>query len=555
MTKKATLSQPSTSSALQNLPVASIIPSSTNPRKTFDRAQLDQLTENIRQHGVLQPVLVRPISVVGADDIRYELVAGERRFRAAQAVGLESIPANVRELSDAEAMEIQVIENLQRSELHPLEEADGYQCLISQHGYSVEDLASKVGKSRAYIYGRLKFVDLPEDIREALRKDEITPSVALLVARIPDKKLQKKAGDEILKHWNGPMSHRDALEHIKNNYMLLIDNAPFDVKDEMLCPSAGSCMDCPKRTGKDKELFSDIQKDDLCTDPVCFENKKNLATEAVLQKFSDSGYSIIDPAKGSKMFRYGSLVGDKFLDLEDTLRGSDKPLKKMLPKIDPAKIHVVIDPDGNPRKLVEKAIALEVLSNSAGAAEQKVVKAMTEPTQHEEPSVSPEDLDAAKALAKLIIAAIRKNFLRSTAAVKEKKSWLALIGAVMVNASYDVSECMEVWFEQRGLKFSENTEKAIEALSNFLKKEDVSEYASAFADFVLFSDFSDESNLVRSYSGEVNEHLLDMAKMFDVDVKALKKGMPKRLPEKAAVPDKPEEKPKKVTKKTAKSKK
>ena len=140
-------------SSIQDIPLAKIRESKTNPRHIFDEAKLAELAENIRQHGVLQPILVRPLP--NGEAGTYELVAGARRFRASKLAKRESIPATVRELTDGQALELQVIENVQRVDVHPLDEAQGYAALIQLEAntYTVESIATRVGRSPAYVSG------------------------------------------------------------------------------------------------------------------------------------------------------------------------------------------------------------------------------------------------------------------------------------------------------------------------------------------------------------------------------------------------------------------
>lgn len=176
---RAAARAPSEGPLSQLIPLAKIEPSKTNPRKTFDKAGLDELTESIRKVGILQPVLVRPIAGTG----RYELVAGERRYRAARAASLEAIPATVRELSDTEVLEIQLVENLQRSDLHPLEEAEGYRQLMARK-YDVARIAERVGRSIKYVYDRVKLLTLTPEAKEAFRQGRFTAGHAILLARL-----------------------------------------------------------------------------------------------------------------------------------------------------------------------------------------------------------------------------------------------------------------------------------------------------------------------------------------------------------------------------------
>ena len=149
------------------LNINEIIPNKDQPRKTFDEEALQELADSIRQHGVLQPLLVRPLPT-GA----YQLVAGERRWRASRIAELKEVPVIIKELSDNEAMEIAIIENLQREDLNPIEEAEGLQALIDKCGYTQEEVAVSVGKSRPAITNSLRLLKLPQEVRD-MAKDGV----------------------------------------------------------------------------------------------------------------------------------------------------------------------------------------------------------------------------------------------------------------------------------------------------------------------------------------------------------------------------------------------
>lgn len=135
--------------------------SQTERRKHFDKAALGELADSIKTAGLINPVLVRPVNG------HFEIVAGERRFMAAELAGVSEIPATVRELTDEQVLEIQLIENLQREGLHPLSEAEGYDKLIRTHGHTAEEIADKLGKSKAYVYARIKLLALGPAARQA----------------------------------------------------------------------------------------------------------------------------------------------------------------------------------------------------------------------------------------------------------------------------------------------------------------------------------------------------------------------------------------------------
>lgn len=149
----------------QQIPIEFITRNPRNPRRSFTEAELDDLTQSIREHGIVQPVIVRPVS--GVSD-RYELIAGERRWRAAQRAGLISIPVIVRNVDDRVALELAIIENVQRSDLNSVEEALGYQQLIDDHEYTQADLAQVIGKSRSHVANTLRLLKLPEPVRQMI---------------------------------------------------------------------------------------------------------------------------------------------------------------------------------------------------------------------------------------------------------------------------------------------------------------------------------------------------------------------------------------------------
>jgi ParB family chromosome partitioning protein len=155
----------------RNVPLALLKPGRFNPRRNFAEAQLEELAGSIRERGLVQPLVVRPSSV---DAESFEIVAGERRWRAAQLAALHEVPVIVRALSDQEAVEIAIIENVQREDLNAIEEGEGYKLLMDGHGYTQEDLAKVIGKSRSHLANTLRLLKLPEDVQELVRTGALT---------------------------------------------------------------------------------------------------------------------------------------------------------------------------------------------------------------------------------------------------------------------------------------------------------------------------------------------------------------------------------------------
>ena len=261
----------------RNVSLSLLQESKTNPRRVFEDAALKELADTIRNQGVLSPLLVRPVAENG-----FEIVFGARRYRAAQLAEQDTVPVRIKQMTDAEVIEAQLIENLQRRDVHPMEEAHGFRALLGleEPKYSIEQIAARTGKNPSHIAGRLKLTELVPAVVESFYKDEIGVGHALLLA-----KLQPAQQEQALPHcfredWSGAGKNRSILLPVRNlqfwieqNVMLVLKDAPFNKRDAQLVPAAGSCVDCPKRTGQNKLLFSDLGKQDACSDPGCYQSK------------------------------------------------------------------------------------------------------------------------------------------------------------------------------------------------------------------------------------------------------------------------------------------
>ena len=223
-----------------------------------------------REHGLIQPITVRP----NADG--FEIVAGARRFRAAQLAELFSLPARIVELTDAAAMEWQLVENSQRVDVHPYEEAQGFQRLLDLPGYDVGALVEKSGKSASHIYARLSLLQLIPAVAEAFTHERITASHANLIARLPQESQAEAFEQCWRKDWQDKEPHLLPAKHlsawIQANLYLSLADAPFDREDTTLNPAAGACTTCPCRSGFNTSLFCDVQGDQ-CLDAPCYQTK------------------------------------------------------------------------------------------------------------------------------------------------------------------------------------------------------------------------------------------------------------------------------------------
>ena len=260
------------SSEFQYIAIDTIHESATNPRRTFDEAKLQELAESIRTNGLIQPVTVRPNSK------GFEIVAGARRFRAAQLAELFSLPARIVEISDAQTLEWQLVENSQRVDVHPYEEAQGFQRLLDMPAYDVATLVEKSGKSASHIYARLSLLQLIPELAEAFSEERITASHANLLARLPQERQMDAYAQCWRKDWQDTEAHLLPAKHlaawIQTNLYLALADAPFDKEDPTLNPTAGACITCPRRSGFNTSLFPDVQGDQ-CLDSPCFHLKIN----------------------------------------------------------------------------------------------------------------------------------------------------------------------------------------------------------------------------------------------------------------------------------------
>ena len=333
--------------AMQHLRVLSIITSKTNPRKFFCPFKLTELAESIKATGVHQPILVRPLpesriqeeiaqaKLEGREPAQYELVCGERRWRGTQMAGLDYIPAMIREMTDAQALEAQIIENLQREDVTALEEAEGYQALMKESGMNADEVAEKIKKSRGYIYARLKILDLCPEGREAMRQGELDYSCALPIARIATFDLQREALKWSLEtdYRNDKRSARDVQTHVKNNYMLDLHKAPFSRKDADLCPSAGACTTCPHRTGADQD--EDSKSADVCTNPPCYRSKEQAHAEQLRKQAQERGCEVLGEREAKQLIGnyysdFTGVPGYKRLDSRHDCPIEGKTLRKAI---------------------------------------------------------------------------------------------------------------------------------------------------------------------------------------------------------------------------------
>jgi len=323
----------------RNVTLALLSESKTNPRRTFEEVALKELASSIRTQGVLSPLLVRPLTENG-----FEIIAGARRYRAAQMAEVPTVPVRIVHLSDAAALEAQLVENLVRSEIHPMEEAQGFRALLDleEPKYSIEQIAAKVGKSPVFIASRLKLSDLVPAAVDAFYADAIGVGHALLLAKLPADQQEAALQACFKEVYNGGSKPARILLPVRNlqfwidsNILLALKDAPFNKRDAQLVPAAGSCADCPKRTGHNKLLFGDDlgRQGDRCTDPNCYAAKvsahvaQTVAAKPELVQISTAYGAQKDGSPVLPRNRYTAIRDDKPKSKDDAKRPEFKVCK------------------------------------------------------------------------------------------------------------------------------------------------------------------------------------------------------------------------------------
>jgi ParB family chromosome partitioning protein len=273
---------------IAELPLTAIEPSSCNPRRRRNKLEDVELMASIVTHGILTPLLVRPT----AEADKYQIAAGHRRYSAAQSLGMATVPVQIREMTDIEYLEILHVENLQREDVHPLDEAVGYKHLLEQGGYDVATVAARIGKSEAHVYQRLKLNDLIKEGQKLFLENRIGFGHAVILARLDRKQQKDILANHLFAFQDEAISVRALSEYVRKYLYLDLGNVPWALEDRELVSDAGPCSACPKRTGSNPSLFTDMQHD-ICTDRACFEKKmaahvqKQIESRPGVLKFSN----------------------------------------------------------------------------------------------------------------------------------------------------------------------------------------------------------------------------------------------------------------------------
>ena len=279
--KDATPREMIAESEFENVKLSDLIESKRNSRKVFDAKAQEDLVESIKRYGVLSPLIVRPVGNNG----KYEIIAGARRFRASRGAGLDEVPCRVVKVENDTALEVIVVDNLQRENIHPLEEAESFNEILDLSEGDMEGLCAKVGKKPTYVTKRLVLLKLSDKAKKLYLSGGMEEGHAMQLARLTPVD-QKRAVEFVDEEGPSIMALRAWIE---SEIMLDISKTPWDKADAALHPKAGPCTTCPKRTSVAKELFDDIKAGDRCTDGECFKTKMSKHIDNLTKSLQEGG--------------------------------------------------------------------------------------------------------------------------------------------------------------------------------------------------------------------------------------------------------------------------
>ena len=360
------------------LPITALARSKTN-RQIIEDDDLHAMAATMKLHGVLQPILVRRLPAERLQDTfedeatrhaTHEIIAGERRFAAARIAGLRNVPVLVKDADNATAVVMQLIENLHRNDLNPLDEARGIQLLIDGHDMTREAVADSLRKSRTHVFESLRLLHLCPEALAALKAGTLNRSVALLVAQRPTPALQVEYIKKVLTSGpdGSPLRYRSAKDLAQRNYMTDLAQAPFALDDAQLLPKVGACSQCPKRTGANPELW-DKAGSDVCTDTACFADKKEAHYERLKAEAQAKGRKIITGREARELMPTEGATPSGYLLLDKPKKGTSEPLRQVLGQDVPqSKVVLIETPSGGVVEAVPVRAAGEALQAKGAAA-------------------------------------------------------------------------------------------------------------------------------------------------------------------------------------------
>ena len=277
---------------VKSILIGNLVPSKLNPRKSFDADKMKELKASIVANGILQPIIVRPITKAGQHDpTGYEIVCGERRYRVMKDLGFKDIPARVMELTDEQASEVQIVENLQREDIGAIEEAKGFDLMMKKVKGTAQSVADRIGKKTEYVKSRLKLLELPAKVQAAIADDTISPAHGLVISRLQDPKEQEELLKVIVRE---KLSVR-AAENALNERGVELNEAPFN---------PGCCTNCESNGSKMRDFFDkETNLRGRCLKPECFRKKCEEFLAGRIAELKKTGQTVLTKEEARKKFK------------------------------------------------------------------------------------------------------------------------------------------------------------------------------------------------------------------------------------------------------------
>lgn len=420
-----------------DFPLAEILdPSIPNYRTNF--RGIEELEASVRESGIRVPLVVRPVAAAGLEGLQYELAIGARRREAARRAGLETVPVIIRALSDEEVHTERAIENLQRVDPDPVDEAEGFAAMLKL-GWSEGQIAAKLGKPPRYVLERLQLCNLCPEGREALEKGEVLVGVAIEVAKLHTS-LQKDALEDVGgdKAWRGGLSTvESARDSIQKRILLELGNAPFKLDDATLVPAAGPCTTCKKRTGNQAELFADFAAD-LCTDRTCHKGKLDALWQLRTKQAKAEGVEVLSKKAAAEALRstspqYGT---GPFVRLDEKPFNSKKSVRALFGKDLPVITLARDEESGAPVELVPRK-AVEALLKTAAPKDSQ-------------PKPATDAKAKAAREAERIQAEVRRRTLVALVESAEAHGILGSLGVLVMGAAHSLPDVAKTVANRRG---------------------------------------------------------------------------------------------------------
>lgn len=344
------------------LPLECLVAMAHNPR--LELGDVSTLVQSIERNGFIGALSVREL-----DDGRFEVWAGNRRLKAAQVAGLTDVPCDVYELTEVQALELNLTEQINRSDLTPLEEGEACRRLMEISGYSVQQVAEKLGQSVSWVRGRVALCNLAGEVKKGLKAKTLTLTVAQALAALPSQKMQAQALDKV-----DGLTAEEALESLRTKFCRPLQGIPWKMTDAMLVAEAGACGKCPHNSANNLTpgLFDNVKAKPTCSNLPCFEGKVRAAWERDTAKAKAAGAKVLPISEGHKLFAHGTLGYDsRYVEAgqpvsEDRNKRTWGQLVGEMDSETSPLLHIAQDKTGAPRELYLRDEVLKACAEELG---------------------------------------------------------------------------------------------------------------------------------------------------------------------------------------------